>query len=798
MKSNMLPLYSCLLCVAALATISSAQQPTPERLARQRRQHQAQQQWRHAANQQQQAQAGAWKKLKPMARSPDVFVPNEWTWGMVSPSGQATAGQRPTGSPGALRPNPVVSPELLKFDFFPTKARNGTATNNLPGASNFRPGKVRLPSTFKNRQPYNRRPTPGGNPITNKKPSGKNGMVPDKAPPKRVPGTQAKAHAAGKAGTGLDSGQASKADGQSPVAADAPQQGQEYVKNAADSAQNAKRTGSSHPGTIDVLGSIPAGRHYQTFIDVQDGGNFSIVFAVCSGRLEIDVSVNQESLFDYSNMQRRRRQTHGLQLRYETPFARNSGPDLGSNAEQVALGTLTQLNVDPGRYYLTVINEATKNIGRFGLYATHHLDSMIYPILPEEPMIRVSAIRPTQILVSWPPTLDAGRNRIEYCVMTTESATWKHRVVTNACDKFLAEKSSSAPVREKICTTETEIMLKRLRPATAYHVEVDARNLDTDRYVPYLPTVAVTSEAGVTLEDAVELRDAAVDGYSKRVFTFDVTRRVARRGPLSVTVASCNALHGWLLTRDGVHVAQRGPPGEGGAPAEATSRRQLMVSDAAMLHALQRTPNASHPAPYLQQSSHETLDAERGVYQLTVYNHGPQAMKADIFATTSLAEKPFPTTPTDAGIFVQNASCDAAVLNWHEGLGSTNVTYCLQLTVGYEPSLVNSLDSCNSESSYSVIYDDMLLGADCSPETEREVSLAARHHRGNNATADPAITAEVIAVNTHTRRLVVYPPSTFMCNTSGNTLALLSASAGHLNPAAAMATALIINLAMLL
>ena len=425
---------------------------------------------------------------------------------------------------------------------------------------------------------------------------------------------------------------------------------------------------------------------------------------------------------------------------------------------------------------MTIVNEG-EHLGQFGLFATRHLAAMIYPILPEDPMIKVSAIRPTQLLVSWPAVLDASTTNIEYCIMATESAVFKQRVVTNACDRIRDMKRRADPkiepypMREQVCTSQSSIQLGQLKPSTAYHVELEARNKVTGRYVPYIPTRAVTSEKGLPLEDSAELLGTTLDGYSRQVFTFDTTHLVADRAPLSITIASCNALHGWMVTRDGIYVANRAPPSEQGHHHAPASDPAKMIPNSAIIHALHNPHNASFSEPHLQQSSYESVAAERGIYQLTVFNHGPQRMKVDIFATISPLDKPFPTVPQDSDILVQNLSCDSAILNWHEGLGTTNITYCLQLTVGYEPSLSNNLNRCNLESAFSTVY-DLLQGKDCSAETERTVQLTTRNM------TDP-ITAEVVAVNTYTRRIVVYPPSTFLCNSSFAALRSSTTSVGY-------------------
>lgn len=418
-------------------------------------------------------------------------------------------------------------------------------------------------------------------------------------------------------------------------------------------------------------------------------------------------------------------------------------------------------------------------MGQFGLYASRNLASMVYPVLPEDAVIRVSAIRPTELLINWPEVLDADKTNIEYCVLVTEGTQWRQRVVTNACDLIWDTKRKLDPTleafpdRKQVCTRDTHMAKQQLKPATAYFVEVEARNTVTGRYVPYIATRAVTSAKGLPLLDSQELAGTSIDGYSKKVFTFDIANREDELGPLSLTVSSCSALHGWLLTRDGIHVSTRSPEIDLADPS--TAAAAMMAAETrhfgnqAILQALNLGDNFTFSEPRFQQSTHESANAERGVYQLTVFNHGPKPLLVDVFATTSPSKKPFPTIPRESDVLVHNLSCDSAILNWHEGLGATNITYCLQLTVGYEqPLLSDSLNRCHAESSYSVVV-DMLKGSNCSSETQRAVALATRN-------ASNPITAEVVAVNTYTRRVVVYPPSTFSCKTSLNAALVSSAS----------------------
>lgn len=256
------------------------------------------------------------------------------SWGMDLPAGKATS---ETGEHRGLYPNPVPSHVADRNIFFTSPKRmetnNDSATNNLPGAKYFRPGRVRLPSKFKNHQKaFFRSPEPGTKAYLRSK------LMRNRFP---VKGGKSKG---GEAGSSSD--QAKEGLEQLPAEHSA---GHEFVQaTTGDGAFGEQQHSQMHTsGTIDVLGSIPSGRHYKTYMDVSDGGNFTLIFAVCSGHLEMDVHVDQESVFDYTSMYRRRRQSHGLRLRYQTPFL-DSQTGLGVGEESAAIGAMTELDLDAG------------------------------------------------------------------------------------------------------------------------------------------------------------------------------------------------------------------------------------------------------------------------------------------------------------------------------------------------------------------------------------------------------------------------------------------------------------------
>ena len=288
---------------------------------------------------------GVLKIGKPLSIKPKPAQIPAGTWGMVPPGGQPAKPEPKARAGGqGLFPNPVPSALGNLNRFFRTKSRNGTATNNLPGAANFQPGHVRLPSAIQKRRPDLAIPKTVDVEHNvrayfakfNKKPAAAGNSTPGAEHPSPLPLSQP-----GTIG-----------DAAAQAQYHPEQAGQMFVSQT----ETSKHDVMKESGTIDVLGSVPSGRHYQTYVDVPDGGNLSIVFAACTGHLEVDVHVNEESLFDYSNMRRRRRQSHGLNLRYRKPFV-HAETGLGVSENDAALGTMTEFELDAGEicyYYIFI------------------------------------------------------------------------------------------------------------------------------------------------------------------------------------------------------------------------------------------------------------------------------------------------------------------------------------------------------------------------------------------------------------------------------------------------------------